>query len=129
MGSTLVARWAGNHAAIRVTRAMARVAAMKVRGSVALRPKSCDWTARPAKKAAGMPIDYADGEKDERFFEDHPEDAVGLCAEGDADADLVGTADDVVGHDAVEADAGEDHGEEREDAGEGGDEFFVVHEI
>ena len=68
----------------------------------------------------------ADGEQDEGFAEDHPEDGFGLCAEGEADADFVGAADDVVAHDAVEADGGERQGEQGEDAGERGDELVRV---
>src|ERR1700734_1588043 len=58
------------------------------------------------EEGGGDAESYADSEKNEGLFEDHPEDAGGLCAEGDSDSDLVGPADDVVGHDSVEADAG-----------------------
>ncbi len=40
------------------------------------------------------------------------------CAEGQADADLVGTLRDGVGHDAVDADAGERKSEDAEARGE-----------
>ena len=49
----------------------------------------------------------------------------GACAEGHADADLAGAAGYVVGHDAVDADAGEDESEDAEEGGEGGEESLL----
>ena len=46
-------------------------------------------------------------------------------AESHADADLAGTAHDVVGHDAVDADAGEDKSEDTESSGEDGEEALL----
>ncbi len=59
------------------------------------------------------------------FAEDHEQDLAGACAEGHADADLAGAAGDVVGHDAVDADAGEDESEDAEPSGEGGEEALL----
>ena len=103
---------------------MIKAAAMKVRGSAGVRPR-VGLDGSGGEKRGGDAEDYADGEEEERFFEDHPEDAVRLCAESEADADLVGAADDVVGHDSVEADGGDYQGEEGEDCGEGRQQFFV----
>jgi hypothetical protein len=49
-----------------------------------------------------------------------------LRAEGEADADFAGAADDGVADDAVEADGGEQQGKQGEDAGERGDELLWV---
>jgi hypothetical protein len=50
---------------------------------------------------------------------------MGGCAKGHADPDLTGTASDVVGHDAVDADAGEEESEDAEPSGEDGEEALL----
>jgi hypothetical protein len=73
----------------------------------------------------GEASDDADDCEPGAFAEDHEEDLTGASSEGHADADLVGAASYVVGHDAVDADAGEDKGEDAEPSGEGGEEALL----
>ena len=68
---------------------------------------------------------YAEDGEPGGFAEDHAEHLAGLRAEGHADADFAGAAGYVVGHEAVDADAGEDEGEDAEGSGEHGEGFLL----
>src|SRR5216684_5001538 len=62
-----------------------------------------------------------DGDEEEDFAHDQPDDVAAGGAEGDANADFAGALGDGVGHDAVETNDREQSGEEAEDGGEAGD--------
>ena len=73
---------------------------------------------RASRSAAPSPAAMPDDGEPGGFAEDHAEHLAGLGAERHADADLAGAAGYVVGHEAVDADAGEDEGEDAEGSGE-----------
>ena len=76
--------------------------------------------------AAGMPMSESDEDLQEGSAEDEADDAGAISAESHADADFAGAALDGVGGDAVEADGGEDEGEDAEEAGHVGDGTLLI---
>ena len=60
------------------------------------------------------------------FAEDEGADLPGLRAEREADVDLLGPLSDDVDHDAVDADPGEQKGEDAEGGGEGSEKALLV---
>jgi len=81
---------------------------MKVAGSVGWSRRA--WCADEAGEAEGSGETDGDANECERraFAEDHEQDLASAGAKSHANSDLAGAACDVVGHDAVDADAGED---------------------
>src|SRR5882762_8684235 len=86
------------------------------------------------REAEELALDYAgqgegsgnachdtDGNEEENFTHDQPDDVAAGGAESDSNADFAGTLGNGVGHDAVEADDREKSGEKPEDGGEAGD--------
>ena len=64
----------------------------------------------------------SDSDEEKYLAHDEPADIGAFRAEGHADADFVGAAGDHVGHQTVDADAGEEDGEQAEEGGELRDE-------
>src|SRR6266567_178497 len=70
-----------------------------------------------------------DGKQEERLTQNHVQHICPLCAEGEADTDLIGAASNVVAHDAVKSDGSQQQREDRKDAGERGDELIVGDQV
>ena len=74
---------------------------------------------RPGRWREGAGADgNADSDEQEDLPHDHPAHGGTRCSEGHADADLIGAPADNIGHEAVDADGGEEDGEQAEEGGE-----------
>jgi len=78
---------------------------------------------REGQCAGHAEYDADEGER-EAFTQDHAEYLTALRAEGHADADLRSAAGDVVGHDSIDADGGENESKEAEGSCELGEDPF-----
>src|ERR1700757_4990919 len=73
------------------------------------------------RERGGDSGDDADSDEHENLAHDQPDDVAARGAEGDANADLASALGNCIGHDAVEANYGEQSSEETEDSGKTGD--------
>ncbi len=85
--------------------------------------------ARPATKASAVPMTPPITQQDAGFAQDDTDHFRPARAERHADADFVGPTDDHIGHNAVEPDGSEEHGERAEKSGECGHQTIAQQRV